>query len=421
VVGALAGEALLIGCFGVRGSALFAAAMNAVAAMAAVAVARRVPYQAPAVATEMPARFRVAAPARSLLAAVLASGATLLALEVVWFRFLHLFVENTSLGFALVLSIVLAGIGMGGSLAGGWMRRDPKAFRFAPVVALAAGAFTAGSYRLFGLAVAGYGTALIREPSDILWLSVVLMLPVSTLSGVLFTLSGAALEREVQPETRAAGWLTLANTIGGVIGAIVGGFAMLPLLGVELSLFALATVYPLVSFMLLPACTVERRTVISGLSLAAGVAFAMALASFPFGRMEVEFVRTVAARMGEAGSKVVGRREGLTETVTYLERDLYGVPVSHRLVTGGFGMASTSVWARRYMKHFVYLPVALHPRPESALLISFGIGNTAKALTDTASLERIDVVDISRDVLEMSQIVYPDAAIHPLRDPRVKV
>ena len=84
-------------------------------------------------------------------------------------------------------------------------------------------------------------------------------------------------------------------------------------------------------------------------------------------------------------------------------------------------MASSTVWARRYMKQFVYWPVALHPHPERALLISFGIGNTAKALTDTRSLTRIDVVEISRDVLEMSDVVFTDAAEHPLRDPRVRV
>jgi spermidine synthase len=125
--------------------------------------------------------------------------------------------------------------------------------------------------------------------------------------------------------------------------------------------------------------------------------------------------------MREAGAVIAGVREGRTETVLYLRSGLYGEPMFFRLVTGGFGMASTTGWARRYMKQFVYWPVALHPRPERALLISFGIGNTAKALTDTRSLTRIDVVEISRDVLEMSDVVFSEAAEHPLRDPRVRV
>jgi hypothetical protein len=49
------------------------------------------------------------------------------------------------------------------------------------------------------------------------------------------------------------------------------------------------------------------------------------------------------------------------------------------------------------------------------------VGSTAKALTDTRSLRTIDVVDISKDILEMSSIIYPVSREHPLQDPRVTV
>jgi hypothetical protein len=65
--------------------------------------------------------------------------------------------------------------------------------------------------------------------------------------------------------------------------------------------------------------------------------------------------------------------------------------------------------------------MAVHPNLKRALLICYGVGNTAKALTDSKSLESIDVVDISRDVLEMNDIVYPKPADRPLQDPRVRV
>jgi hypothetical protein len=73
------------------------------------------------------------------------------------------------------------------------------------------------------------------------------------------------------------------------------------------------------------------------------------------------------------------------------------------------------------MKLFVYWPVALHPAPRKALLISYGVGSTAEALTDTRALRKIDIVDISRDVMEMSQIVHANPGSHPLTDPRVTV
>jgi hypothetical protein len=70
------------------------------------------------------------------------------------------------------------------------------------------------------------------------------------------------------------------------------------------------------------------------------------------------------------------------------------------------------------MKLFAHLPVALHAGMTRALLISFGSGSTARALVDTRELEQIDIVDISRDVLDLASVVYP-AATNPLRDPRV--
>ena len=51
------------------------------------------------------------------------SGACLLALEVVWFRFLSMFVVTGTLAFALMLSVVLAGIGIGSLAASMWLKR----------------------------------------------------------------------------------------------------------------------------------------------------------------------------------------------------------------------------------------------------------------------------------------------------------
>ena len=72
------------------------------------------------------------------------------------------------------------------------------------------------------------------------------------------------------------------------------------------------------------------------------------------------------------------------------------------------------------MKLFVYLPLAFKHDVHDALLISYGVGSTAKALADTHAIRHIDVVDISRDILEMSSIVYTDEE-NPLYDPRVVV
>ena len=59
--------------------------------------------------------------APAFLAAFLC-GAILLALEVVWFRFLILFVDGFSIAFAIMLAVVLSGIALGGIAASWWFR-----------------------------------------------------------------------------------------------------------------------------------------------------------------------------------------------------------------------------------------------------------------------------------------------------------
>jgi hypothetical protein len=54
------------------------------------------------------------------------------------------------------------------------------------------------------------------------------------------------------------------------------------------------------------------------------------------------------------------------------------------------------------------------------LLINYGLGSTAKALTETRALTAIHVVDISRDILQMTDVVFPSGQ-SPLLDPRVQV
>jgi spermidine synthase len=138
--------------------------------------------------------------------------------------------------------------------------------------------------------------------------------------------------------------------------------------------------------------------------------------------METHYLETIVERLDQGGRlELAATREGTSETVLYLREDYLGQPRSFSMATNSYSMSGTPVQARRYMKLYVYLPDMLHGELRDALLISYGVGSTARALTDTQSLERIDVVDISREILEMSAIVYPDPADHPLHDPRVEV
>lgn len=414
VAGALAGPYFTVALLGVRGSAWLAAGLNVLAAIVAFGFAGRLERISAAIDRPLP---RLSLRAWALLGATFVSGAVLLGLEVVWFRFLLLFVRGTGTAFATMLAVVLCGIALGGLAGARWLSVRPDGYRDAPFLAGVAGVLTVALYVAFEGVL---GTTLAARP---LTSSALLMLPVALLSGVLFTLIGDALHRESGEETRSAGLLTLANTLGGMLGPLLAGFFVLPMLGVEQGVRVFAAGYLAVAILALPAAAIAGARVRRVLAAAAGVALVAATtALFPSGMMADRYHRDMVEHNDPSGeTRIVGIRETPTETITYLESEAWGLPNEHTMLTNGHSMSGTSLIARRYMRLYVQWPVAVHPAPRNALLISYGVGVTAKALTDTSELDHIDMVDISRGVLEMNSIVYPDPNDLPTNDPRVTV
>jgi spermidine synthase len=408
--GALAAEILLLPAVGVFGTGACAAALNGAAALGAWKLARRPEITPAAVAPPWDRKIpRSLVPA---FASIFLAGFVLLALELIWTRFMALSVASTSLAFSLMLATVLAGIALGG-IAGSttWVRRP-----FAFLVLFAAGLALVGSYASFSL-FAPWTRTLVSSPARILGLGLALQFPVSFLSGVFFTAAGATLRDRIPSSQASAGLLVLCNTIGAAIGAAVAGFLLVPTLGIEKSFFAMAVVYGIAALIWARADGGDRRWLVIG-----GGTWIAGLALFPFGQFQERAVPQAAQRYSASGpTKIVAIREGQMETITYLRVEMFDRLLYHRMLVDAVSMSANLVPTDRYMKQFVYWPVAVHPAPRRALLICFGVGSTARALTRTRELEHIDVVDLSSDVLDLSSIVFPDPATHPLRDPRVTV
>ncbi|MFP8881365.1 MAG: fused MFS/spermidine synthase, partial [Myxococcota bacterium] len=166
VTGVICAEVFLIGWLGIRGSAVVAGLVNGFAAAGAVVLARRA-GRAAAVAAEperpMALFARMPAGAWRVLVAVFLAGGSLLALEVIWFRLLLLFIHGSSLAFALMLATVLAGIGSGGLVGSAWLGRRPDASRHAPIVALAAGILCVAGYAGLRLVVDSTATEYVGD------------------------------------------------------------------------------------------------------------------------------------------------------------------------------------------------------------------------------------------------------------------
>lgn len=410
VAGVLACEFVIVPALGLRLAGVTAGLLNLAAASCALRL-RDTAVGDPAASEPTPTG---ALPHRLLAAAALC-GAALLAQEVVWFRFLLLFMFGSSAHFAVMLATVLLGIAGGGLAASLWLARRPDDHRLAAPVACAAGASSVLAYLAFiGAADSARSDALPR----VAVVSLMLMLPTSLFSGALFTLLGRAVQSRAPDAAHATARVTLANTLGAMAGAFAGGLVLVPWLGAEASLFVLAAAYGVVALL----CWPERapgQVRPAWPALAALGTLAALLVAFPFGRMSGRLLELVR-RNAEPDLVLVAAREGRSETIQYTRRDLFGRPMYFRLLTNGISMSGTNFTGQRYMGLYVYWPMALRPRAQSALLLSYGVGVTARALVETRGLRSIDVVDVSPEILSLSAIPF-GAAGDPLRDPRVRV
>src|SRR5207247_11226092 len=84
-----------------------------------------------------------------LLLVSFGTGCLLLCLEVAWFRFLPLYVASSPTAFAIMLAVVLAGIGFGSIVAGAIHRGSARLNHLLPVLLLLAAVATLLSYVFF--------------------------------------------------------------------------------------------------------------------------------------------------------------------------------------------------------------------------------------------------------------------------------
>ncbi len=337
--------------------------------------------------------------AARLLIIAAGAGALALALEVIWFRLLILHAPAADTNFAIMLTLFLTGIALGGALA-------PTLARLGIVWVAAGGSFSV--VLGYVLASPAHGAGLpqlvhLRDTPDAAC-SHILGLPVYPAR------LGAAREFG-QPPTRNR-LAYFRKCAGRNIRCGSGGLRPAAATRSRVELVP-------------PGCGLRIVTIAPGpkpFRLEAVWAAALAAAGlllFPFGRMEAHLAQAAYPYRSLDGSTVVKVIQGPTTTLQILRRERFGETAAWRLLTDSYSMSAIDRDALRYMQLFAWLPLSLHPEPRRALLISYGAGNTAQALLSDRALEQLTVVDVSPEMLSASPILH--GLDDPLRDPRVRL
>ncbi|MEE9279184.1 MAG: hypothetical protein V3V67_03325 [Myxococcota bacterium] len=395
-LGALLTDFALVPEIGLFRAQLLAAALNAAAGIAALGLAAIWLAGAPEGAGE-PTRAETSAGDKRLVGltalAIALSGFAAMGMEILWFRHLISLLGGYRSTFSALLAVILVGIWLGAFAAG---RAERRTGRPARLYMMSQVGFALSALVLLAL----YDGRDLRA-ADNAWVAT--LVPILALVGLpalfmgaAFPLANAHVQRSVTHIGRRAGLVYLANTAGGVLGAVATGFWLLPIAGVQqaallLALCALAAVAPLYLSVRGQLGAVPSRPRVLGAACAA-VAVLGVFAALPGDYLSLRVIdRDVLDT-----SRVVAIGEGRVETVAVLE----GRNGDRALYTNGHNMSGTGLVAQRYMRAFAHVPLLLADAPKDVLVICFGVGNTANAASLHPSVERLEIADLSRNVLE---------------------
>ncbi|MGY6273123.1 fused MFS/spermidine synthase [Achromobacter denitrificans] len=401
ILGALLPAFFLIPRFGVQGAALAAASLNLLAAAGAWLLDRGAGASSP------PPAPRDAAPlsgeARLAVALYAAAGGIALGYEVLWSQMIVPFMSTRAFAFAIVLATYLAGLAIGAALYARWGHGKGNPWTVF-------GALIAGAGLLAVLEVAALGKWLVvaqtyAEAAVYRWTGsgfagMCARFAVAAASFVLAPtlLLGAAFPAVLRIAAdgrrvgRDVGAVLACNTLGGIAGTLLTGFLLLPALGLVRTLGVLASLAALVGAVAAWRGRADGRPAsgwVAGLAGCAALAVAVSLPADRFARL----------LPGASDAGLVFYEESHGGTVAVVERAGNGNRF-HRLYIQGVSNSGDAMPSLRYMRLQALLPLIVHNgEPRSALVVGYGTGITAGALSQFPGLEKRAVAELLPAVL----------------------
>ncbi|HEV2670332.1 MAG TPA: fused MFS/spermidine synthase, partial [Gemmatimonadales bacterium] len=426
MLGAATAGFFLIEHAGIRASLWGAAAVNAGLAVAALILARSVdPIHQPVAAPAQIDLGRVPPwmPRAAFALLVTTAFASLLA-EIAWTRVLVLLVAGSTYAFTLIVTVFLAGLGIGGALVSGPGRSRSRSVADA---ALAQGIVAAGSGLVF-LSVTWLPEYLLRVFADpatgpverLIWLLVpvgaVVLIPAIGM-GMTFPLLTDLSAPPGEARGSDVGRAYAVNTIGSVIGAALTGFVLISAIGTQATLRVgtfLSTGAAIVLILgasrsLAPeAGRHPLRSRILGAAFLSGIGLSAALFAPRWDTARLDLgpaiygreLRTAADRRGflrHRGARQIAFREGRNAAVSVWDSN-----VGRGLSINGKADASDDVDMETQVMLGI-APLAARPTARSALVIGLGSGVTTRVAADAPTMERVRVVEIEPAVVAMSQ------------------
>jgi spermidine synthase len=373
---------------------------------------------------------------RLVLLAFGLSGFSALVLEVSWTRVLALVMGSSVYAFSLMLVAFLIGLATGGAYFSAFLRKRPDTDP-AVVLALllaAAGILAYATTFLFQMLPQMFAEVFYAwRPGPNGWFVVqfvfglMVMFPATFAFGGIFPTVLQIHARSLDKVAGSVGTVYASNTLGTIIGAALAGFVLIPQLGVQPTVIAIAGLEILLGLVIAVAAVAKPVPLRSLLAVPMALALALVVAVQPewdvrlmnsgvymnlYGDYENEDWATFLDAV-HGNNEVRYAAEGLTASVFVAEQPEY--ENLYLSVNGKIEASTTSDLETQLM--CAHLPLLLHPSPSDVLIIGLASGISVGAAA-THPVENLRVVEVEKKMIPAARL-FEDYNDHVLDDPRL--
>ncbi len=423
VVGCLLAGFVLLPRFDMTTATLVAVGLNVAVGCVGLALAARHRYEPTSAMLPAGAGQRGS---RWPLLAIAISGLTALAAEVVWTRLLALQFGGTSYTLSLILAVFLGGLGIG-SFAGAAISRTTArpgvALGLCQLLLVAAMAWAAWQISN-SLPYWPINPSIETDPVFVFQLDLVrciwVVLPAACLWGASFSFAVAAAGTTGQDPAQVVGTVSAANTAGAILGALAAPLLVWGLGSQRVQQMLLAMAAFSAVAVLVPAIWSEgnlrrgrrlRLALVPALAAAAALVWIVPPVSGPL----VAYGRYSALAGGRQDIFYVG--EGL-QTAVAVSRTPSGRLNYHN---AGKVQASSEPQDMRLQRMLGHLTTLVPAHPRKVLVIGFGAGVTAGAVSLDPNVEQETIVEIEPIVPQSVSAHFSDHNNAVATNPKVMI
>jgi spermidine synthase len=338
-----------------------------------------------------------------LIIAALAGFCTM-SYEVLWFRVLKFFVDNSIHSFAIMLTTFLFGITVGGFLFSRYIdsRKDPFLFLglmeigigllcicSVPVI-LQINSLMSALTKIFG--ESWNGEIAIRFVA----FSFAMLLPTMLMGGAFPVISKIYSGGQLLVG-KSIGEVYGINTMGGVVGSFAGGFVLIPLWGVQNSIAAVSAINILIGVSCFVAGSKLRRPARFFMSGASIVLALILFAAIPSNA----FLPVYSARYPPPANTLLYLKENINGTTAVFQDARR--PAQKYMLIDNTGEVSTDYFSMRAFRFLALLPVLYSAQARDALIVTFGSGIVAGSIAGLPGISHVDCVEICKEAFNAAK------------------